>query len=316
MNIHEISLEKILKDEEFRFTSSDYSQILKKSISDMGIINPVYLIFRGTSYQILAGFKRVSCALALGQKIIPARIVKKKRIAECFRNLILEHLSYHTLNIIEKAKIIQIFNKLGIDWEQGKKYYLRIIDIPEKINVAEKMLRLLELPKQVQDYIEAYDISLKQTEIFHNFNEEGNIFFVNLAAELGIRSVELAKLMTLTEDIAGKESVIISDIFNDINIDDVLKNDKLSKNQKTKEITQRLQYRRYGKLKRWNDQLEQLRKRLDTPDFMQISWDTSLERPGVSINNHITSMQDIGTLANYFSQPIVKNNFKQMLDIV
>jgi len=317
MNIqtHEISLEKISSNDVFRFTSPGFSSELKESISCLGVINPIYLIHKRDEYQILAGFKRFNCAVTLGHETVPARIVESKESADFFPYLILEHCSYHTLNIIEKAKIIQIFDILGIDLRERNKNYLKIIDVPSR-KIIKRMIKLLELPKKVQDYIETYDMSLKQTEIFQTFNTEENIYFVNLASELGIRSVELAKLMTLTEDISGKESVEINNIFNDLGVDAVLKNEKLSKSQKTREITQRLQNRRYSKLRTWNDQLDRLYKKMNTPDFMEVFWDTSLERPGVIVKIHITSVRSIETIGNYFSRENIKKIFKKMLDIV
>lgn len=316
MEIHTINVDKISRDEDFRFTSSDYSQVLEESISTMGIVNPIYLISREKNYQILAGFKRFRCALDLGLKTIPARMVKPDNIPEHFRNLILEHLSYHTLNIMEKSRIIKIFTTLGIDWQKDGIHYLKIIDIPFKKNVIEQVRQLLELSEQVQGYIELYDMSLKQTEIFQNFSAKENRHFINLAMDLGIRSVELSKIMTLAEDIAGAESFAVIDIFNELKIFMVLESEKLSKSQKIKEITQRLQQRRYAKLTRWNDQLEQLRKKLKLPHCMQVSWDTSLEKAGINIYNHINSLQDIESLISFFSGPNIKDNFKNMLDIV
>jgi len=315
MKIHEISLKRISENDELRFTSPGFSSKLKESISHLGVVNPIYIISKGEKYQILAGFKRFNCALTLRHKTIPAIIVKQKETADFFCNLVLEHFSYHTLNIIEKAKIIQIFNTLGIDWKEDNKNYLKIIDIPSK-KVVKEVVKLLEHPKQVQDYIETYDISLKQTEIFHTFNTEVNILFVNLAAELGIRSVELAKLMTLVEDIAGNESVAIDDIFQDLEVDSILRNENLSKNQKKQEITQRLKNRRYTKLRGWNDQLEHFQKELNTPDFMHVSWDSYLERPGVAVNIHIISVHTMEAIVEFFSRKKVKKIFRRMLDIV
>ncbi len=315
MKIHEISLEKISRNNDLRFTSSGFSSELKESISHLGVVNPIYIISKGKQYQILAGFKRFNCALTLRHKTIPAIIVKQKESADFFRNLVLEHLSYHTLNIIEKAKIIQIFNILGIGWKEANKNYLKIIDIPSK-KVVKEMVKLLELPRQVQDYIEAYDMSLKQTETFQTFTAEINILFVNLAEELGIRSVELAKLMTFAEDISGNESVAIDDIFKDLEVDSILKDENLSKNQKKQEITQRLQNRKYSKLSDWNHQLEHFQKELNTPEFMHVSWDSSLERPGVTVNIHVKSVHATEAIVDFFSRKKVKKIFRRMLDIV
>jgi len=316
MKIYKISVDKILMNDEFRFTSPGFSPELKESISSLGVINPIYLISKEENYKILTGFKRINCTVTLKHKTIPARIINQEEIKKLFRGLILEHLSYHTLNVIEQSKIVRILNRLGISWEQQKKDYLKIIGVPPQKNVVEKILKLLEFPIEVQKYIEEYDMSLKQTEIFRRFNSDLVKQFVKIAKELSIRSVELEKIITFFEDIAGKESVTINKVFTNLEIDTIFSNENLSRNHKIQEITKKLQQRRYSKLRGWNNKLEHLRKRLESPDSVHISWDNSLEKPGLIINTNIESINDVEEFITYLSTEKIKESIKKMLDIV
>ena len=316
MIVTQIKLEKILNNNAFRFTSPDISFTLKESISALGVINPVYLISRGEKFQILAGFKRVNCAVSLKHQTIPARVVTPAEIGQVFPGLLGEHLSTRTLNIMEKSRIIQILKELKIPWDKLEKNYLKIIDVAPQRIILEQLLQLLKLPREVQYYLEEYNLSLKQTEVFRKFNKDINGRFIKIAKQLNIRIVELEKLMILVEDIAGKESVSVKSIFADLEVDSILTNENLSRNQKIKQISQNLEQRRYSKLKGWNDQLESLRKMLEMPDFLQISWDTSLERTGLTLQAQIKSRQDIENLSGFFPREKTRQNLRKMLEIV
>ena len=316
MKVTQIKLDKILNNNAFRFTPPDISFTLKNSISALGVINPVYLISRGEKFQILAGFKRFNCALSLKHQTIPARVVTPEEIEQVFPGLLGEHLSTRTLNIMEKSRIIQILKQLKVPWEKLEKNYLKIIDVAPQRIVLEQLLQLLELPREVQYYLEEYNLSLKQTEVFRKFNREINGRFIKIAKQLNIRIVELEKLMILFEDIAGKESVSVKSIFADLEVDSILTNENLSRNQKIKQISQNLEQRRYSKLKGWNDQLESLRKMLEMPDFLQISWDTSLERTGLTLQAQIKSRQDVENLSVFFLREETRKNLRKMLEIV
>lgn len=316
MKIHEVKLNEISKNDKFRFTTSNIPAPLKKSISGLGVSNPVYLISKGKKFQILAGFKRFHCAAALKQKTIPAKIVTQEEIPELFCNLLLEHLSIRNLNIIEKSRILQILQQLKIPQKQVEKKYLRIIDIPLQRKVVDQILQLLELPEEVQNYIEKYDLSLKQTEVFNRFKAEVNRRFIRMAEQLNIRAVELEKIMTLFEDIAGKESVTVKSIVSDMEVDSILNNDTLSRNQKLTHITQKLEQRRYSQLKGWNQKLEHLSKKLRIPEFMNITWDPSLERTGLELHAQIRSGNDIESIVAFFLKKTVKNNLEKMLKII
>lgn len=316
MKIHEINLHNILKNDKFRFTSPGFSEELKKSLSIIGVTNPIYLISKKNNYQILSGFKRFYCSNNLNLKTIPAKIIRKEKTYKIFQGLLLEHISLHPLNLIEKSRILNIIKNPEIFLEKQRKKILKTIGIPEKTDIINKILKLIQLPIEVQKYIEQYDISLKQTEIFWKIDSDLIKLFVKIANELSIRIVELEQIITLYEDIAGKESLSFYKIFTDLKIDTILKNDNLSRNQKIKLIKEKLQQRRFPKLVKWNNKLEMLQQKLKFPGSTHITWDRSLENPGIILNINIESTDDIDKFMTYFSTQEVKKNITKMLEIV
>ena len=126
---------------------------LAASIKTHGIIQPLVLRRLGDKYEIIAGERRYRAAMIAGLTSVPAVLAKidDKTSAEV---AISENVQRKELNPLEEAKSYDALLKVGY---MTKEMLAQKMGIP--VSVLEGKLKLLTLPKEVQDALLAGKIS-------------------------------------------------------------------------------------------------------------------------------------------------------------
>jgi len=124
-----------------------------QSIQTQGLLQPITLRQVGERYQIIAGERRFRAALRLGWSEIPAQVLEKddRQMAEL---ALTENIQRKDLNAIEKAtsftNYLETFG--GTHEELAKR-----LEIDR--STVSNLLRLLSLPKEIQDAVNQNQLS-------------------------------------------------------------------------------------------------------------------------------------------------------------
>jgi ParB family chromosome partitioning protein len=134
--------------------SKDSIEELASSIKESGILQPVLVVPEGNHYTIIVGERRWRAAQKIGFKKIPA-IIRPMPVAQQLETSLVENIQREDLNPLEIALAYQKLNQ-ELNYTQE--------NIAEKVgkdraSVA-NYLRLLNLPKEIQDYLAAGSISM------------------------------------------------------------------------------------------------------------------------------------------------------------
>jgi ParB family transcriptional regulator, chromosome partitioning protein len=127
---------------------------LKNSIKEKGVIQPIIVRSTDTGYELIAGERRFRAVKDLGYSEIPA-IIKQVSDADSLEMALIENIQREELNPVEEAnaymELIEKFkfSQDGISKAVGK----------DKSTIS-NTLRLLTLPKLIQDYISDSLISM------------------------------------------------------------------------------------------------------------------------------------------------------------
>ena len=154
-NIVEISIDLLIPNEyQPRKNFNDVSlNELALSIKEYGILNPVLVRKKNEQYEIIAGERRVREAKMAGFNKIPA-IIKNVNDQELAEMALIENLQRENITPIEEANSYKEILNLSNKTEQ---------DLSKMIGKSQPFisnkLRLLSLPKQVQDAINNRKIS-------------------------------------------------------------------------------------------------------------------------------------------------------------
>lgn len=126
---------------------------LAATIREHGVLTPVVVRRAGAGYQIVAGERRVRAARLAGLDRIPA-VVKEASDAQALEMALVENLQREDLNPLEAAESYQrLVDEFGLTQEDLAKRLGR-----DRSSVANS-LRLLRLPKQIQEDVAAGTLS-------------------------------------------------------------------------------------------------------------------------------------------------------------
>lgn len=126
---------------------------LVQSIREKGVIQPVLVRRQGAYYELIAGERRYRAAKSLNLKELPV-IVKDVQDKDSLELSLIENIQRQELNPIEEARAYQyLIDKFDVTQEE-------LSDILGKSRVSvSNTLRLLNLPKEIQDEVKNNRIS-------------------------------------------------------------------------------------------------------------------------------------------------------------
>lgn len=118
---------------------------LSESISQYGVLNPLTVRKHGTSYELIAGERRLRAAALAGLREVPCIIIDAN-MEDASLIALVENLQRRDLDFVEEAEgIAQLIQLFGMSQEEAARRLGK-----SQPSVANK-LRLLRLPKDVLD---------------------------------------------------------------------------------------------------------------------------------------------------------------------
>ncbi len=135
-----------------RFTEENLEE-LTQSIRVNGIVQPIIVRRKGSTYEIVAGERRWRAAQRAGLRKIPA-VVKDVSDEKLLELALVENIQRQELNPIEEAKAYKnLINTIGLTQEMVAER------VGKNRTVITTSLRLLKLPDEIQKLIEEEKIS-------------------------------------------------------------------------------------------------------------------------------------------------------------
>ena len=129
---------------------------LSQSIAEHGVFTPVLVKTMDSNYVLIAGERRLRAAKMAGLATIPA-IVKEFTDAQMMEISLMENIQREDLSVIEEAiSYDKLIHALGYKQEELAN---RIGKSREHVS---NILRLLKLPKEVQDMVSNKELSMGQ----------------------------------------------------------------------------------------------------------------------------------------------------------
>lgn len=178
------------------FKEEDLSE-LTDSIKQNGVLQPLLVRKKGNEYEIVAGERRYQAAKAAGLDEVPV-IIREVSDEDVFKLALIENLQRSDLTPLEEARgYRQLIKDKGLTQEE-------LAHILSKSRSAiTNTLRLLDLPKEVQSYVEEGVISAGHARaILAVPTEDGRIRLAEkvVTERLSVRQTEaLAPLYTTAQ---------------------------------------------------------------------------------------------------------------------
>ena len=170
---------------------------LTDSIKQNGVLQPLLVRKKGSSYEIVAGERRYQAAKAAGLEEVPV-IIRDISDEDVFKLALIENLQRSDLSPLEEA---QGYRQLLREKDLTQEELARILS--KSRSTITNTLRLLDLPEEVQELVENGSLTAGHARaILAVPSEEGRIRLARKVASdrLSVRETErLAPLFSVTD---------------------------------------------------------------------------------------------------------------------
>jgi ParB family transcriptional regulator, chromosome partitioning protein len=149
--------------------SSEKMDELIKSVKEKGVLQPIILKETGDKYEIVAGERRFIAAVRAGLKSVPA-VIKNVSSIESLEIALVENLQRQDLNQIEEANAYKgLMEGMHLTQEQ-------LADkLGKNRTTVTNVIRLLKLPKSVQDYLIRGEIEPGHAKVLLGIEDPGKM---------------------------------------------------------------------------------------------------------------------------------------------
>lgn len=153
-------------DQPRKYFDEDVLRELAKSIEDLGVLQPLMVRPMGNRYFLIAGERRLRASIMAGLKEVPC-IVTDVSDFEADKISIIENVQREDLNPIEEARAYRnLIENYGMFQDE-------VGDILGKSRqFIGNRIRLLKLPEEVQDMIEAGELTYSHGQILLSLENE------------------------------------------------------------------------------------------------------------------------------------------------
>lgn len=188
--VEELDIDIVIPNPEQPRKNFDEEQLnnLANSIKNVGLIQPITVVKKGSKYIIIAGERRYRASIIAGMKKIPV-IVKDYTERECKEIALIENLQRSDLNPIEEAVAFSnLINEYNLSQEELAN------TLSKSRSAIANSLRILTLPPEVKQLVIDGKLSAGHAKALVSLNDVGaQIKYAHAAAnkQLSVRTLEM-----------------------------------------------------------------------------------------------------------------------------
>ncbi|NTU57422.1 MAG: ParB/RepB/Spo0J family partition protein [Chlorobiaceae bacterium] len=161
---------------------------LRNSIIENGVIQPVTVCRDGDDYQLISGERRLRAVTTAGFKFIPAYVIEAHEDASKLELALIENIQREDLNAIEIALALKsLVTKCDLTQDEVAQ------KVGKNRSTVSNFLRLLKLPRQIQDSIRTREISSGHARALINLPNEQlqlKVWRQIMSRQLSVRQTE------------------------------------------------------------------------------------------------------------------------------
>ncbi|HWQ25181.1 MAG TPA: ParB/RepB/Spo0J family partition protein [Chlorobaculum sp.] len=161
---------------------------LRNSIIENGVIQPVTVCRDGDDYQLISGERRLRAVTTAGFKFIPAYVIEAHEDASKLELALIENIQREDLNAIEIALALKsLVTKCNFTQDEVAQ------KVGKNRSTVSNFLRLLKLPRQIQDSIRSREITSGHARALINLPNEHlqlKVWRQIMSRQLSVRQTE------------------------------------------------------------------------------------------------------------------------------
>jgi len=310
-----VALERIdLSDERFRITTRPCDEALVASIRTCSLVNPPILRENAPGLIIVSGFRRVEACRRAGFSRIRARVLSASTDeAAAIRWSVADNAFQRSLNPVEAFRVVTLLSRIHSDPEALADAATRM-GFPLHRALVEKLGILGRLPQPVLEAVAcglvAFSTALELVKLDPDTAVELTAIFRNLRLGLNLQR----EILLLLTEIARREDAVVLDILNAPYLERILKDKRLDRVQKSREIRRYLRRRRFPHLVKREDAFYECIKRLRIEPGVVLSPPRDFEGSDFSLTLRFHSLTGLSEKMPIIQRIVNDSDFKMFME--
>jgi len=314
MKYIQIDIKEIIVNKKYSYHVDLDVPVLIQSVKSVGIVQPLWCI-PGKKFLIIDGHRRYIAAKQACLKQLPIFSFEPVELEEIFLKALHTHLTTQGLSIVEKLKALKI--ALDSFTENALEEVKNLLGFNHIPGVEFLAKTIHQLPDWMITYFHGIEVSLRMLSRLLKYSFDEYQPWFHLATNLHFKGPELMTLLEQVRDIGLRDQISAKDLFIKLEMDQLLKSPftPQQKSQKVKNIVKSFRMPVYHHIeKRLQNISQNVKKQIPGP--IQISWDKSLENPGIMLTLFISHPKDYPTFVDSLNQPEIHKKIEEMLQTI
>lgn len=196
---------------------------LRLSIEQMGILSPLLLHkIEDDRFRLLHGKRRIKIAKEIGLDSLVCHVLPSSiKTPLLFQTLLSQHLLESPLSPIEQAYFLRLCLQ-QMEKEDVITTLLPMLKLRPKKNIISKLLKLLDLEKELQWLVHKRVIGEKATYTLLRLDRDDRLFLSDLFVTLRLGHGKQQRLLTLCTDISRRRNIGIKTLLADPSLSSIL----------------------------------------------------------------------------------------------
>jgi ParB/RepB/Spo0J family partition protein len=311
MKLENIPISEVDFDNETFFIGSkgDISS-LKKSIKEVGIINPPILIERKGKYQIMCGRRRLEACKGLGFIEVLSKIYQGGEVSneECLKLIFYDNRE--RLSDMEKAEFLLKFKEL-CDFNESEllQKALPLLGIAPSRKNFENYMKLVNLEREIKDAFYLQRITIEQVFMLGEADSSTRIEILErVLLKFKFNTNETREVVREIQEVGFRDRKSISDVVDEIGL-------KIGEKGVKADFRRELRTMRYPALLRAEEEFRDCLRSLNLPNEVNISHSPFFEGNYVEIRIRIEGAEELREILSYLHSALNKGEIDRLLDI-
>ena len=225
--------------------------LLRASVKEMGILEPIWLRRKGRKLQIVSGFRRFDVAAALGTQEVRALTWREDELADrhAFEMGLHENILTRGLSLVERALVLEkLVSCFAVTRDKAIQTYLPLLGLDPHEHVLDSHLVVNSFSVDLKRYCLSHGLSMGNMMLLGRFSGDERESIRRFLSPLRIGENVLREFLTVLGEISRRDGIGIENLLSGPEFQRGLADSRLSGPQRIQSIRRLLKKRRYPEL--------------------------------------------------------------------
>ena len=303
----------------FLFRYGRDSDLVMKSIREVGLINPVILkSSSGTdeAYSVICGYQRILACKTLGQLSCDAKVIDGLDDEEILLLVLHDNLSSKGFNVIEKGIVLKKFLNIGYSYDRLMSEIVPLLELSPNKNIIDKYISVLGLDSEIKQSVARSELDLERASLLVSLDDtDRDIVYRFLFRESITNTNEAKETIRNLLDLKLIKRLEIDELISSSEIDQILSDRKSNKRQKGEKLYRLIKTMRYPSISMKENEFDKSCSELRLDNDVRINHSKYFEGDEIRITLKASNEEKLGNNLERLLLNIRNGTFKKLFSI-